>query len=301
VPFHFVPARWTFLERVLRGLSSLDVESVRVVVDSNTGDVADLARGLSLPGPCTVTVQVHPALAHPYDLTWAHRRNMGDSLDAFDYFLYVEDDILVPPETFAAWRRRADAVDRAGFVHGFLRVEQDAAGRAVASDWRRPLRDPAGLRIDGTTYVRPEAFYQACWAYSRHTMRRFVRTRAWTRGFHRWSSVTRAHRRLQGGNYVREFSAFGMSCARPGRARTLLPLGEDGQVARDAWVWHLPNNYADRQDVRLLSAGELVLGEPRRPSPVADTLLEGARWASHLLYLGDAARAARAWARRRRR
>lgn len=296
IPFHYVPQRWQYLERVLAALGEYKLERVVAVVDSNTSDVCALVEGLSLPGHIDVRVDVHENLAHPFGLTWAHRKNMARSLESFDTFMYLEDDIHVPWKTFEAWLRRQDVVGRRGYIQGFLRVESDVAGRAVSTDWRRPLRRPRVIQIGEARYVRPEAFYQACWVYARSVMQRFVATDAWVRGFHRWSSVTRGHRNLGDANYAREFSAFGMACATPGRPRVLLPVDAHGQIARDAWVWHLPNNYAQGSGVQLLGADGLItdgLRAPQKPADAMDLVLEGGRWAAHLLRLDDAAHSVR--------
>jgi hypothetical protein len=300
IAFHFVPHRWQYLERVLAGLAEFDIDRVLVVVDSNTNDVSERLAGLSLPGHCRVRVDVHANLSHPFELTWAHRQHMGSALESFDYFMYLEDDIYVPWPTFAAWLRRSQSVSNRGFIHGFLRVEFDSAGRPIASDWRRLAKRPPVIEVDGVKYIRPEWFYQACWVYSRSTLQRFMRTEAWTRGFHTWSSVIRGHRHSGAANYTREFAAFGMACAAPGRPRILLPVDGHGQILSDAWVYHLPNNYAQGTDLKLLDARQLVEGKLRASAPCGITARadEARKWAAYILHLNEAAQFLRACARR---
>ena len=285
IAFHFVSHRTRYLETVIAGIAGYELDQVLIVIDSNTDAVADVVAGLQLPSHCTLRVDVHSGLVHPFDLTWAHRKDMELEVAGWDYFMYLEDDIHVPWTTFKQWLARSESVSRRGFIHGFLRVEVDAAGRTVSTDWRLPLRQPAMLEIQGAKYIRPLAFYQACWVYSRATMQEFIKGAAWKRGFHRWSAVTRGHRNLGAANYSREFAAFGMSCAAPGRPRVLLPLDVNGQVDSSAWVWHLPNNYADNPGMRLMLASELIEGGSR--SSVAgesvDSALEGLRWAAYFL------------------
>jgi hypothetical protein len=300
VAFHFAPHRWQYLERVLAGLAEFEIDRVLVVVDCNTNDVSDRLAALLLAGHCNVRVDVHPDLSHPFDLTWAHRGHMASALESFDYFMYLEDDIYVPWQTFDAWLRRSESVCNRGFIHGFLRVEFDLAGHPVSSDWRRSAKRPPAIEIDGVKYIRPEWFYQACWVYSRRTMRRFVRSDAWTRGIHPWSSVTRGHRHSGGVNYAREFSAFGMACAAPGRPRILLPVNDSGQIPSDAWVYHLPNNYAQGSDLALLDARHLIeggLGQSQR-FDLVNRAVEARKWATYLLYVNEAAQCTRAGAKR---
>lgn len=300
IAFHYVPHRWQYLERVLTALTAYEIERVLIVVDSNTSEVGERIAGLSCPKRLTVRVEVHRDLAHPFDLTWAHRKHMAGAVEAFDYFMYLEDDIYVPWQTFEAWLRRSESVSRRGFIHGFLRVETDLAGNPVSSDWRRHSRRPAMIKIDGVTYIRPEWFYQACWVYSRSMLQRFLRTDAWTRGCHTWSSVVRNHRAGGAANYTREFSAFGMACAAPGRPRVLLPVDDTGHILPDCWIYHLPNNYAQGSDLKLLDARRLIeggLGGQRRFDVVARAV-EAAKWASYLLHLSEGERWMRARAKR---
>jgi hypothetical protein len=300
IAFHYLPHRWQYLERVIVALAEFEIARLLVVVDSNTNDVSERLAALSLPKHCQLRVDVHADLPHPFDLTWAHRKHMASSLDAFDYFMYLEDDIYVPWQTFAAWLRRSESVYRRGYIHGFLRVEFDLAGRATSSDWRRVAKRPNAIEIEGVKYIRPEWFYQACWVYSRAAMQRFVSTAAWTRGIHRWSSVIRGHRHSGGTSYTREFSAFGMACAAPGRPRILLPVNDSGQVLPDAWVYHLPNTYAQSSELNLLDAGHLVEGGLARSQgfDVIARALELQKWTAYLLYVNEGAQLMRAGVQR---
>jgi hypothetical protein len=307
VPFHFVPRRWPYLRDVLAAFAEYRMAAVQVVVDTNSPEAEELVRTLPAADRRPVRVEVHRDLAHPFDLTWAGRRHMASALEEFDYFVYVEDDILVPWEAFEAWSREEACLGRRNFVRGFLRVERDAVGRTVSTDWLSPLRAPLSMEMDGRRYVRPAAFYQACWAASRDRMRRFVASESWTRGFHRWSSVRRAHRSLGTANYVREYSAFGWSCALAGRPRVLLPLDGDGRIARSAWIWHLPNNYGmDPSQPGGRLAAEDLIAQAAVPAEsvrgrllrLRDSLLETLRWAAFLLRLDVAWRAADGGVRR---
>jgi hypothetical protein len=286
VAFHFAPHRWQYLERVLAGLAEFEIDRILVVVDSNTNDVSDRLAALSLPGHCNVRVDVHANLSHPFDLTWAHRRHMASALESFNYFMYLEDDVYIPWQTFDAWLRRSESVCKRGFIHGFLRVEFDLAGHPVSTDWCSSAKRPPAIEIDGVKYIRPKWFYHACWVYSRRTMRRFVRSESWTRGSHRWSSATRTFDRNNKG-VTRELSAFGMACAAPGRPRILLPVNDSGQIPSDAWVYHLPNNYAqgspNNYGFGSIDARHLVEGGLGRSQPfdLIGRAVEARKWTAY--------------------
>jgi hypothetical protein len=286
VAFHHAPHRGQYLAAVLRAFAAYRLSRMLVVVDTNSSESKDIVSAIGLPQQIQARVDVHTDLPHPFDLTWMHRRHMASKLNEFDLFMYVEDDIEIPWPVFESWLRGAAAVERAGFVRGFLRVERDNGGRILSSDWRAAAVRPRFTRIDGIDYIRPEFFYQACWLCSATQVRQFIATAAWTQGRHGWSAVHRGHRGIDPATLKREFAAFGMVCSRPGRARVLLPV-VDGQIARDAWIWHLPNNYAMGTHVDLLEAGALVQGGLGRRGlfSLAGLAAEGWRWLSYLLRL----------------
>jgi hypothetical protein len=301
VPFHFVPRRWTYLRDALGALAAYRLAAVSVVVDTNSAEAVALVRSVPTDARFTVRAEVHRDLAHPFELTWAGRRHMANAADGFDYFMYLEDDILVPWEAFESWAAEEATLGERGFVRGFLRVERDGQGRVVATDWAAPLRRPVATEIEGRRYVRPDAFYQACWLASQARLKDFVDGDSWAQGFHRWSSVRRAHRWNRGANYRREFAAFGWSCARPGRPRVLLPVDADGAIAHAAWVWHLPNNYGldPRQPGGRLAAEELIVGGTVAAASLGGSLAavaafaaEVCAWSAFLLRLDVAWRAA---------
>jgi hypothetical protein len=133
-------------------------------------------------------------------------------------------------------------------------------------------------------------------------MRDFVRSDAWARGIHTWSSVFRAHRRHWRREFTREYSAFGMACAAPGRPLTLLPVNDSGQISSDSWVYHLPNNYAQGPDLGWcgkLDARHLVEGGLwSQPFDLIDRAVEARKWAGYFLYVNEAAQFMRAGAKR---
>lgn len=299
IPFHFDERRWGYLREVLGALARYQLARVCVVVDTNSDSTRELVAGITTDDRFTVRVDVHRNLSHPFDLTWTGRADLAARSSDFDYFMYIEDDILVPWDAFDAWRAEEPELDRRGLMRGFLRVETDERGRAVATDWFSTVTRPVAFAIGGRRYVRPESFYHACWICGRGRMRWFVASEAWSRGFHRWSSVVRAHRRLRGVNYTREYSAFGWACAAAGAPRVVLPIDAEGRIARTAWIRHLPNNYAldSRQRGGRIAADELLVG-PMVPAESAcgRARVLGAHVAETMAWAAYLARLDLAWA-----
>jgi hypothetical protein len=264
VAFHYVAARRVFLDAVLQTLFSYRLSGISIVIDTNSLETRNILDDLTIPGHCSVRMDVHSALQDPMRLTWAGRQHMEAAYEEFDYVMYIEDDIAIPWATLERWLSEESTVGAEGYIRGFLRVEEGVGRGPVASDWPRPSSRDELIYIGDKPYIRPACFYQACWVYSRADMRSFIQGSAWKNGFHSWSAVVtervvRDHRAGLG-NMIREFSAFGMQCGKPGRHRVVLPVDESGRIPENAWVWHLPNNYAVMPNVPYgkLLASEVV-------------------------------------------
>jgi hypothetical protein len=283
VAFHYVAQRRVFIDAVLQTLFSYRLKSISIVVDTNSEETAHILDELAIPEHCSVRMDVHSALRDPMRLTWAGREHIEAAYEQFDYAMYVEDDIAIPWATLEKWLSEQGKVGAEGYILGFLRVEEGVGKGPVSSDWPRPSSHNELIHIAGRSYIRPERFYQACWVYSRADMRTFVQGPAWKNGFHPWSAVVtqrvvRDHRAGLG-NMIREYSAFGMQCGTPGRHRVILPVDESARVPRDAWVWHLPNNYAVMPNVPY---GKLLVSEivdsPQTRSAILRTLNRVGEW-----------------------
>ena len=123
VAFHYVPARVGFLQRLLRSYGTYRFSHVDVVVDTNCAEgfeaVAAIQREMQAEQRLTIGSRVHDDLANPLLLTWAHRDAMRDQLERYEFFMYTEDDILVPWEALVAWQRDTTILDSKGFLRGF--------------------------------------------------------------------------------------------------------------------------------------------------------------------------------------
>jgi hypothetical protein len=110
IAFHYVESRVGYVKQLLQNYSTYDAV-VDIIVDTN--EVIDL----------NAQVQVHRGLAHPYHLTRLHRRHFLNNIDSYDYFMYVEDDMLVPYAAFKEYTLNFDALWQVGCVPSFIRVE----------------------------------------------------------------------------------------------------------------------------------------------------------------------------------
>ena len=86
----------------------------------------------------TIDIDFSQALSDPRMLPFESLAHMARRVDEYDYFINIEDDILVPPETFA----NVVAFDQESLVNEVLhpnRIEEDETGRVLL---RRPQSHP---------------------------------------------------------------------------------------------------------------------------------------------------------------
>jgi hypothetical protein len=110
IAFHYVESRLIYVKQLINNYATFDAD-VDIIVDCNQDVKLD------------AKVCVHN-LEHPYHLTWMHRKHFADNIDEYDYFMYVEDDMLVTYEAFNEYICNFDKLWELGCVPSFIRVEQ---------------------------------------------------------------------------------------------------------------------------------------------------------------------------------
>lgn len=246
VAFHFVPARAPLLGKVLRTLQEYEFSTVDIVVDTNCGRGADVARELSdekqIGSRIHLSSHVHADLPHPFVLTWMHRRHMRERLGSYDFFMYLEDDVRVPWEGILAWHHDTALLYSLGFLRGFLRVETSPRGVLVATDVKRP-RAPVVRIVAGRPFFHPQNPYCGFWIYTREQMEEFVNSDSWVDPPWRWDIREKAAAGMVHSNLDRvDHEDRRRSSRRP--SRTLVPLDASWRPAETALVHHLTNSYA---------------------------------------------------------
>ena len=244
VTCHFAPERMHYLSSVLREIGSYRFSKIVIVVDTNSDEGADRAQGLvvelGLSRNVEVRCDVHSDLEAPFILTWAHRAHVQDSLERFDYVMYLEDDILVPWRAIAAWHRDTSILYPRRLLRGFLRVEINAAGRLVSTDYTRAERHPVFLRVADRIFLIPRNPYHAFWIYGRSQMQEFVQSKSWSDPPCRMGTREKAACGMM-------FSNVPESLLIPRRrfqSRVLLPLDASLTIPEECFVYHLPANYS---------------------------------------------------------
>jgi len=240
IAFHFVEDRVKYLETIITNLQSYEFLQIDIVIDTNSTEAMKKVSFEKTHSNTSITFRVHNDLSHPYLLTWRHRSSMSESLDDYDYFMYLEDDIYVPFEALHRWRSDSCLLYPFGYLRGFLRVEKDKNGTLVCVDQHKRAKVRNLVRVEDSLYYSPHVPYQAFWICDHQQMMHFICSPAWKDNKSDWC--------------IRERAASGMTLLlrknhKNQKHNLLIPLDKNDKIPKEVLVYHLPNNYADNPNV----------------------------------------------------
>eukprot|EP00908_Phaeocystis_cordata_P017712 Transcript_29065.p1 GENE.Transcript_29065~~Transcript_29065.p1 ORF type:complete len:341 (+),score=79.48 Transcript_29065:185-1207(+) len=131
-----------------------------------------------------LTVQAHN-LARPTMLGWVHRAHMERRLEVYDWFLYTEDDTLVPTESLRLYMQLAPKLwRRHRMLLAWTRVVNDTEGTIHYNDVRFAVPKAWMYNFSGLgVFVPGQTTFGACWAYPKQMMRGFVASSEWRKPF----------------------------------------------------------------------------------------------------------------------
>lgn len=263
---HYTAGRTTtHLERVIAeyvGVYSAQFD-VRVHVDTNSDALAPLLARAHPSMRIDVRVWTLNELGDALHLPYVHRHLMQTVVDDFEYFIFSEDDVLVPLAAFQLYVAHRGALQARGWTYGWVRAELWAVDNAtaIAIDNVDPIVDAhvydAGT---GVLFAEPWSPYAAFYALDRGELRAMIvdPSGVWTGGFPPFlprekMSIGWAFK-FTGG--ARE--PYG---AKGWRARALVPITADGRVHPDAIVWHLPRKYAVSKTLGFHDLGSIKVAD----------------------------------------
>jgi hypothetical protein len=107
-------------------------------------------------------VVCHKNLPHPFHLTWKHRIHMAELIEEYDYFMYLEHDMLVPYENLIEYTKNFEILYPQGFVPSFIRIEEYNNKKYVV-DLLEPQIDLFSVKIDENIFANLKQPYHAFW------------------------------------------------------------------------------------------------------------------------------------------
>lgn len=223
--------------------SSLHVRFARVPAGMHLKTTLWSAQELEALFPASAGWGGEPA---EFLVSHAHRLYMHKLLAEFDYFVYAEDDMLVPEAAITLLAERSAELWPLGWLVGFVRVEVDGAGKPSNPDMladslrsNNPDLPDAPLRgvytAAGHVYAALGSPYGAIWALSREQLGSFIRDPT---GVYATGAMAFDIRARMSWGYLMAHQPDGSWAS-----RALLPMGRDGGVDPRARVFHLSSNY----------------------------------------------------------
>jgi len=273
ISFHYVTARLRFLAEVLRSLAEFPVAELELVIVTNRFKDEDLALLRRL---CTealagraFSIQTCDDSADRWQSIWQHKQLItGDFLGArrglFTHFIYLESDIRLSFVNFCYFLQYREVLRASGLLPAFVRVEYSQAQIGfTTSDVFWPVYVPvqAHLRIGNTVFVNMPNPYNPF----------YILDIGLAEEYRKSPSFDREESRKRANWNDPDRSAMGLCLENvppPFHCRYVVPVsGRTGGVPAAAWVWHLPNNYADNPDSVLgkVRMDELFAGVPGLP------------------------------------
>ena len=128
------------------------------------------------------------ALAHPYELSWAHREIFAEVAENTLYTLYmlIEEDMYVPFGALESWTEDTDLLRRSGHSNlqrGFYRTVFDPEGELRLSDAEARVEANASsqLTISQRRFAQMPYPYSAMWVADKALLSKFMRSKHWQR------------------------------------------------------------------------------------------------------------------------
>ena len=170
----------------------------------------------------------------PFYLSWKCRKLMKKQKNNFDYFIYLEDDMLLKKKNFEYWMANKDICLKNNLNLGFIRLEKKR-NKYYSTDLTAQLEKY--IEIGKDKYIVNDVNnYCAFWIYDQKEFNNFVQTKYWK---FNWKG-----KNLYAFYGIREMSAIGWHGKNMDRySSTVLPL-KDKRIDGGAYIMHMANNYA---------------------------------------------------------
>jgi hypothetical protein len=235
ITFFYLEQRIPFINRIIEEVNTYG-HTVDIFIHTNKDVSTDIFTKLTVG---TLTIICHDLSGiHPYKLSWKCRDLLSKQKDDYDYFIYGEDDILIPSKTLDYYISNNEPFVDQGCNLGFVRVEQNN-GQEYPVDINKPLNK--SVANDSIEYaINDVNCYCACWIYSKKEFNRFVSSNYYDLSI------------LTGGDiYSRESSAFGLTSQFGGGVVgwykcILIPI-ENEELSDACKVIHMDTKYSIKQ------------------------------------------------------
>jgi hypothetical protein len=154
ISFHYVESRIENLKKIVDCFLNYILDTT-IIIDCNQNLKLFEKYG-------NVIIKTHDNLPHPFHLTSVHRLTMVDEIENFDYFMYVEDDMLLPYENFLEYINNFDELYKINCVPSFVRIEEFNDVEYIV-DLTKNQVEGLKININNKTFINLNQPYHAFW------------------------------------------------------------------------------------------------------------------------------------------
>ena len=215
IAFHYNKERLQYLEKVVENFLNYKL-NVHIIVDTNK----------NFKFNHNVEIKVHEDLEHPFLLTWVHRKYIYDNINNYDYFIYSEDDMLIPYDNFINYLEDFNLLYNKGFVPCFIRLEQDN-NEYYSTDICETQINRQTVEVNGKTFANLTLSYFAFWIMPKNELQESFKQ-------NRFFSITDGRIREEAASYA----IWSLN-------KIPVILLNKNEINKLTYCYHLPNNYAN--------------------------------------------------------
>lgn len=212
VAFHYNSNRVNQFKKVIDNYKSYGCE-VDVVVYTNDNSLEKINFN-------DIKIIVCDNLSHPFHLTWKPREYISEKYKDYDWIIYQEDDILIPPYHFVHYINRFNELYNEKCMPSFVQIEELNNEKYIVNFTKQITKEI--ITINNERYFSPIEPYNAFWILPKKVINDNIKN------FVRLSDS-------------REFAAhYPMSEL---KLKPLISLNSDDQIFVKCYAYHLTNNY----------------------------------------------------------
>jgi hypothetical protein len=228
IAFHYSQERERYLKQVIEELQNYKIQ-LDIVIDTNS----QKAYELDFLKKENVSIILHENLDHPYHLTCRHKSHILKSKNDYDWFMYMEDDMVLPYFNFYKFTEKFECL-WPNYTPGFIRVEryEDTGNEEFCNDIMIDITNDMVIDIDGKNYVdMPYHYnYHAFWILPKKALEDCIEKI----GESNFLNVPDQ-------NMPREYSSSFVIWVL--KVKCLLSIDENSQLDRSCISYHVANNY----------------------------------------------------------
>jgi hypothetical protein len=218
--FHFDENRINFLLNIIQNFLSYNFDT-SIYIDCNDKKIFDFIKNVE-----KLNIKIYENLHHPHSLASMHRKTILENIEHYDYFIYTEDDMLLPENNFIEYLNNFKLLYPLDKVPSFIRLEKYENNFYVTDITEEQIDRPI-FKIENKNFVNLSTPYHAFWILPQKELKESIQN-----NFQEFNHIGDCNREMMA-SYV----MWGLN-------KTPYVLLEGEYFSKLSYSYHLPNNYS---------------------------------------------------------